>query len=136
MLTDRAIESREGEVGYVRDVGVAGSNPVTPTIDFLDISLKALSLGSMLRCRLGSSWGPVSSALSDPIRLSIAVTVEVRRGAGCPAYVFPVALVCTRLASQPNVSIGGYIVLPTAASLLGYLNDVGFPIHRRHHSGA
>jgi hypothetical protein len=33
-LTDRAIQSREGEVSCVRDVGVAGSNPVTPTTDF------------------------------------------------------------------------------------------------------
>src|SRR6266851_4026985 len=31
---DRVIQSREGTVSYVRDVGVAGSNPVTPTIDF------------------------------------------------------------------------------------------------------
>src|ERR1700674_1200248 len=31
---DRVIESRESEVSCVRDVGVAGSNPVTPTIDF------------------------------------------------------------------------------------------------------
>src|SRR6267142_2304925 len=33
LLAGRIAESRE--VGYVRDVGVAGSNPVTPTIDFI-----------------------------------------------------------------------------------------------------
>jgi hypothetical protein len=33
LLTDLLIESRAGGLGYVRDVGVAGSNPVTPTIE-------------------------------------------------------------------------------------------------------
>jgi hypothetical protein len=31
LLMDRVIQSPEGEVSYVRDVGIAGSNPVTPT---------------------------------------------------------------------------------------------------------
>src|ERR1700729_771638 len=35
LLTDRVIQSLGRPMGYVRDVGVAGSNPVTPTIDFL-----------------------------------------------------------------------------------------------------
>ena len=34
LLTDRVIQSRGRLMGYVRDVGVAGSNSVTPTIDF------------------------------------------------------------------------------------------------------
>jgi hypothetical protein len=38
-LTDRVIESRKGKVSCVRDVGVAGSNPVTPTTDF-NLTLK------------------------------------------------------------------------------------------------
>ena len=32
LLTDRVVKSREASC--VRDIGVAGSNPVTPTIDF------------------------------------------------------------------------------------------------------
>src|SRR5260370_37209049 len=34
LLTDRVIQSREGKVSYVRDVGAAGSNPFTQTIVF------------------------------------------------------------------------------------------------------
>ncbi len=33
LLTDQVIQSRSGPMGYVRDVGVEGSNPVTPTTD-------------------------------------------------------------------------------------------------------
>jgi hypothetical protein len=44
----------------VRDVGVAGSNPVTPTTDFVDVFHSINPLGSTLNQPLGSYWGPVS----------------------------------------------------------------------------
>jgi prophage regulatory protein len=40
---------------YVRDVGVAGSNPVTPTIDFKDLFRSTIRLGSSLN----PPWGSV-----------------------------------------------------------------------------
>ena len=45
----------------VRDVGVAGSNPVTPTIDLINIFLESKLLGSRLNEPLGSNWGPLST---------------------------------------------------------------------------
>jgi hypothetical protein len=46
---------------FVRDVGVAGSNPVTPTIDFHSFFVSSYAVGSTLGQRLGSKWGPVLS---------------------------------------------------------------------------
>ena len=51
LLKDRVIQSRGRTTGYVRDVGVAGSNPVTSTIDFTSIFL--------MSDLPGSSWGPL-----------------------------------------------------------------------------
>jgi hypothetical protein len=70
LLTDLLIESRTDGFVYVRDVGVAGSNPVTPTIDFKDLFRSTIRLGSSLNPPWGpvgvqsqpslkSSWGPV-----------------------------------------------------------------------------
>ena len=44
----------------VRDVGVAGSNPVIPTNDFPKYFLIGCALGSRLIVRLGSNWGPLN----------------------------------------------------------------------------
>jgi hypothetical protein len=43
---------------YIRDVGVAGSNPVTPTIEFAEIFERRVESGSRLATGLGSNWGP------------------------------------------------------------------------------
>jgi hypothetical protein len=61
LLMDRVIESREGEVSYVRDVGVAGSNPVTPSIDFRGyflIDSSEICIGSRENIGLGPRLGP------------------------------------------------------------------------------
>ena len=42
---------------YVRDVGVAGSNPVTPTIDFPHFFSHRDALGASLKSMLGVSLG-------------------------------------------------------------------------------
>jgi hypothetical protein len=61
----------------VRDVGVAGSNPVTPTTDFVDVFHSINPLGSTLNQPLRSSWGPVS-------RVSVRFGPHGRRSAGYP----------------------------------------------------
>jgi hypothetical protein len=59
LLTDRVIQSRGRPMGYVRDVGVAGSNPVTPTIEMLMFFLSQALWGLASTCtgvQLGSSF--------------------------------------------------------------------------------
>jgi hypothetical protein len=63
-------------IHYVRDVGVAGSNPVTPTIDFIDIFIKLDLVGSRLDQALGSNWGPVS--LEEKIACAVALCGDER----------------------------------------------------------
>ena len=62
---------------HVRDVGVAGSNPVTPTTDFLDVFSWINPRGSMLNQPLGSNWvqfqGPKNHAR---FRLCLNATVQ------------------------------------------------------------
>jgi hypothetical protein len=43
---DRVIQSREGYVSCVRDAGVAGSNPVTLTTDFIRVFAPVLAHGA------------------------------------------------------------------------------------------
>ena len=54
LLTDLLIESCAGGFVYVRDVGVAGSNPVTPTIDFISVFSSLSPLGVGLQSKLGA----------------------------------------------------------------------------------
>ena len=57
---------RKSEMHYVRDVGVAGSNPVTPTIEFVGVFRVTSPLGSRLNRPPGSKWGPVLNGLHMP----------------------------------------------------------------------
>jgi hypothetical protein len=77
LIDDRALESRK--VSYVRDVGVAGPNPGTPTVDFKDI------FRSTIR------WGAISGLRANDIGSTALVTSEP-----CKVYI-PIAESRTRL---------------------------------------
>jgi hypothetical protein len=48
----------------IRDVGVAGSNPVTPTTDFKDFFGPCFHLGAGFETAWGRSWGRVCTLIS------------------------------------------------------------------------
>jgi hypothetical protein len=86
LLVDRVIQSRGRPMGYVQDVGVAGSNPVTPTTDFLRVFAPVLAHGSRY---LGSRFQKRFLFSAQVNRSTIRLFLDVG--------IFPAPKLATRL---------------------------------------
>jgi hypothetical protein len=86
LLTDRVIQSRGRPTGYVRDVGVAGSNPVTQTTDFIRVFLTQGVRGSRSAVLTVPKTVPVSAQENRArSRLSLDKRNETNTGGADPA---------------------------------------------------